>query len=93
MLFARWDANDFELSWKLVTAITDNTDIKNGLFPRPGANASTANGGGKRKTDHLYEVACEVFADHPTHSEAFAATITPAQKCVWTTKTKNKLAQ
>lgn len=65
--------SDQTLSQSLITAITDDPDIKQGLFPPPGPNASSAKGGGKKKTLWQWKVAVAIFKEHPTYSTAFAA--------------------
>ncbi|KAG2366990.1 hypothetical protein BDR07DRAFT_1351646 [Suillus spraguei] len=40
------------LTWSLVSAVTSDDAIRKGLYPEPGANASTKNGGGAKKTEH-----------------------------------------
>ncbi|KAG2351181.1 hypothetical protein BDR07DRAFT_1398025 [Suillus spraguei] len=38
------------LTWSLVSVVTSDDAIPKGLYPEPGANASTKNGGGAKKT-------------------------------------------
>jgi hypothetical protein len=65
--------------------------IKQGLFPSPGANVSTAEGGGKPKTDHHYALAVALFAEHDTYQIAFNLATQPKQKAAWGKKIKNHL--
>ena len=44
----RWTHN---LTFKLLNVVEDDPEIRQGLYPGTGANVSTANGGGKPKTD------------------------------------------
>ena len=64
--------SDQTLSQSLITAITDDPDIKQGLFPPPGPNASSAKGGGKKKILWQWKIAVAIFKDHPLYSTAFA---------------------
>ncbi|KAF9069638.1 hypothetical protein BDP27DRAFT_1222211, partial [Rhodocollybia butyracea] len=41
----------------LIHIITESSVIKKGLYPGPGANSSTKDGGGHPKTDFLFMVA------------------------------------
>lgn len=92
--YPRWDA---DLSQRLLAAIFENKDIKQGLFPGVGANVSTAKGGGQPKTTWLWMLAKILFTDHDTYGPAF-------QKCLdqyaggkaqlqskWVEKLKNRL--
>lgn len=83
------------MTWKLHTAITDNESIKRGLFPPPGANASTKDGGGKNKGDHYMAIAKELFGQKESpYKAAFdvaMASSLKAEKEVWSTKVKNKI--
>ncbi|KLO08241.1 hypothetical protein SCHPADRAFT_944633 [Schizopora paradoxa] len=82
-----------DLTWKLYTAIIENEDIKRGLFPPPGSNASTKDGGGKAKIEFQAMLAGEVFGgENCEHKAAFEAAKTKAEKEAWVTKIKNKLA-
>lgn len=94
------NTNDIPDSWtdaltgKLYAAIIENEDIKRGLFPPPGSNASTKDGGGKAKTDFHAMLAQEVFGEEGCeHKNAFEAARTPKEKEVWISKIKNKLAK
>ncbi|KAG2364664.1 hypothetical protein BDR07DRAFT_1401078, partial [Suillus spraguei] len=49
------------LTWSLVSAVTSDDAIQKGLYPEPGANASTKNGGAK-KTEHHWAL-CKVLFD------------------------------
>jgi hypothetical protein len=66
--------------------------IKQGLFPSPGANVSTAKGGGLRKTDHHWALCQELFSQHEKYEQAFNAVTEAKEKAVWCGKVKNRLA-
>ena len=48
---------------KLLSEVEDNREIRQGLYPGTGANASTANGGGKPKTDFYWKLALHLFTE------------------------------
>ncbi|KAJ7159348.1 hypothetical protein C8R43DRAFT_948277 [Mycena crocata] len=83
-----------DLVWRLVTAIEDNEEIREGLFPGVGAIRLS---GAKPKTHHYYNLAVKIFADHPTYKDIFAINPedSPAKKQErrrsWTDKIKNKI--
>lgn len=77
---------------ELLTAVTNNDEIRKGLFPPPSAEPNRKNGG-KYKTDFQYQAAEALFKDNPEYSAAFNNATTAAQKAVWTTKIKNKIAK
>jgi hypothetical protein len=52
---------------------------------------STVKGGGKKKTEHQYALAKEVFSEHPVYGEAFKAAKEPKMKTAWANKIKNRL--
>jgi hypothetical protein len=79
------------LTWSLITAITNDPVIKQGLFPSPGANVSTAKGGGKPKTNHHYAVAQAVFGENADYQDAFNLATTPKDKAAWGKKIKNRI--
>ncbi|TFY79487.1 hypothetical protein EWM64_g4526 [Hericium alpestre] len=83
-----WDPT---LTWSLIAAIEDNPDIKQGLFPGVGGNASSARGGGKSKLDWQWEVCKIIFAEHATYKHAFAQATTPQLRRTWSEKVKNRL--
>ncbi|KAF9562394.1 hypothetical protein CPC08DRAFT_761522 [Agrocybe pediades] len=87
-----------ELSQSLLTAISEDQDIKQGLFPAPGGNVSTARGGGKKKTVWQWKVAVDIFQNHPQYGPAFQKVLdmTPGPpatraKTVWGDKIKNRI--
>lgn len=88
-----WDRDDHELSWKLLTAITDDLDIQNALFPPPGSNASTKHGGGKRKADHHWELCKMIFTGHPEYGPTFESIKSgdAGERRRWSSKIKNRL--
>ena len=71
-IFTHCSWSDQTLSQSLITAITNDPDIKQGLFPPPGLNASSAKGGGKKKILWQWKVAIAIFKDHPVYRTAFA---------------------
>ena len=75
----------------MITAISDDPEIKQGLFPSPGGNVSTQNGGGKPKTEHQWAICVALFKDHPVYSTSFALAQTAKEKEKWTIKIKNWL--
>ena len=93
----RWDQ---KLTWSLVTAILESADIRRGLFPGPGANASTSNGGGKKKTEFHFDLAAAIFKDHEEYGEDFArveeagtkSKVRSSLRKAWAGKIKNKLS-
>jgi hypothetical protein len=107
MLQSSW--SDVNLSWKLVNAITEDVNIKNGLFPPPGSNASTQNGGGKKKIEWCWKLAEILFKDDPTYRNNFSEVIEANQpqnkvskagksratklRNEWAEKIKNRLAK
>jgi hypothetical protein len=74
--------SDEDHSWSLISAITDNSVIKEGLFPSPGSNVPTSKGGGKPKTDHQYALAVALFSMHPKYANAFGLAAGPKDRSV-----------
>jgi hypothetical protein len=83
--------SDAKLTWALLTAISNNNTIKQGLFPGPGRNVSMVKGGGKKKIDHQFDLAKALFGEHEKYGEAFKLTQDSKQKLLWATKVKNHL--
>ncbi|KAG1884396.1 hypothetical protein F4604DRAFT_1513421, partial [Suillus subluteus] len=50
------------MSAALLSAIMDDTNIKQGLFPSPGANPRT---GGKTKAVYHWAICVTLFENHP----------------------------
>ncbi|KAL0563408.1 hypothetical protein V5O48_018660 [Marasmius crinis-equi] len=71
---------DIALAEAIVTAIQEKESIKKKLYPPPGPNASTADGGGNTKTVAHWEICVEVFSDHPLYKEAFADALNADEK-------------
>ena len=92
---SRWNQPEyFELSWAIVSAITDNDEVRRGLYPEPGSNASTANGGGKRKADFHRIIVDEVFRDHPKYGALYRTHQDANDKKkldAWKLKVKNRI--
>ena len=89
--------SDQTLSQSLITAITDDPNIKQGLFPPPGPNASSAKGGGKKKILWQWKVAVAI-KDHPLYSTAFATAynctdpkLKPKLQTLWAEKIKSRI--
>ncbi|KAF9536533.1 hypothetical protein CPC08DRAFT_824795 [Agrocybe pediades] len=88
-----------ELSSTLLTAISEDNDIKQGLFPAPGGNVSTARGGGQKKTAWQWKLAIAIFQNHEEYGTAFQKALDlpkgtpPATKAksIWADKIKNRL--
>ncbi|KAI0702776.1 hypothetical protein C8Q76DRAFT_233178 [Earliella scabrosa] len=80
------------LTWSLISAIEESKSIKQGLYPPPGANKSTAKGGGKAKTEYHAELACILFDEHPKYGAAFALAHSDKKVlAAWGRKIKNRL--
>jgi hypothetical protein len=75
-----------ELTWALYNAIIENEDVKQGLYPPCGANASTQKQGGVKKSDHHFIVAEEVFTGHPIYGKAFEEPFAKDHRVVWSWK-------
>lgn len=86
-----WQAENHHDTDTLLTAITDNPEIQQALYPDAGANVSTSRGGGKPKTDYQWELCVCVFTNHPKYSASFALAKTKGQRMTWTNKIKNHL--
>ncbi len=86
-----WVSWDQDLTWTLVSALEDDKDIREKLFPPIGSNPSTQDGGGKPKTDFQYALAVAVFADHPIYGSMFAKAGSAVEKKGWALKIKNRL--
>ncbi|KAJ3501484.1 hypothetical protein NLJ89_g9316 [Agrocybe chaxingu] len=87
----RWN-DEPQLSLGLVAAITDNPDIKQGLFPSPGGNVSTAKGGGTKKITWQWQLAEIIFKDHKKYgAELRKALDDSGLQKAWAEKIKNRL--
>ncbi|KAF8180768.1 hypothetical protein K438DRAFT_1976587 [Mycena galopus ATCC 62051] len=90
--FIDWTA---ELTWTLVTAIEDDEEICDGLFPSVGAIKGK---GGKPKTHHYYNLAVRCITEHGKYQDAFAMDpeSTEAQlaayRKLWSGRIKNRVA-
>ena len=92
-IYSSWNNG---LSEKLIAAITDDPDIKQGLFPAPGANASTTKGGGKRKSHWQRKLAEILFAEHPEFSAAYAHSQTQKSsklQGIWGERIRNRISK
>jgi len=83
------------LTWSLVNVVTSDDIIQLGLYPEPGSNTSTKNGGGVKKTEHYWEVCKALFDGHEEYGTAFSIVIeNPKQKALrqaWVRKIKNRM--
>jgi len=78
----------------LLSEVEDNCEIRQGLYPGTGANASTANGGGKPKTEFHWQLATHLFANHEEYGTLFEDAQRASTKKArepWTLKVKNQL--
>ncbi|KAF8991492.1 hypothetical protein BDQ17DRAFT_1332859 [Cyathus striatus] len=87
-----WNANECAETWHLLSHLTSDMDMKNGLFPLPGAHPSSKHEGGSVKADWHWKLAILMFKDHPSYIEAFTAALTTntASACKpWVDRIKN----
>ncbi|KAG8927477.1 hypothetical protein FRC01_007378 [Tulasnella sp. 417] len=82
--------NEPELTDALLTSIEEDSDIRQGLFPGCGGNASTAKGGGKSKSKFHKALARMIFAGHGVHGDVYTRA-SPHEKKEWGKKIKNCL--
>jgi hypothetical protein len=82
---------DQDLTWQLIHCIAEDPIIRQGLFPGPGANVSTAKGGGLSKAYHHKELAARVFGEHPVYGPAFEQAQAAKEKNLWAQKIKNRI--
>ncbi|KAK1219732.1 hypothetical protein PQX77_017538 [Marasmius sp. AFHP31] len=88
------DWSDVDLSLPIVTAIMESRVIKKVLYPSPGSNTSTANGGGTTKVEAQYMVATAVFATHDSYKDMFVKGAKSAKgREKWSLKIKNRLVK
>lgn len=83
-----------DLTFKLLNALEDDREIRQGLYPGTGANVSSANGGGKPKTDFFWQLAIQLFSDHEEYGTLIAgakASSTKKARDPWVLKIKNQL--
>lgn len=76
-------------TWKLVNCILEDAEVRQGLFPIPGANLSVAKGGSKPKSDYHWSLAHLVFGDDPELGQHINAG--NVDRKFWQLKIKNKL--
>jgi len=65
------------MSAALLSAITDDLDIKQGLCPSPGENLRT---GGKTKAAYHWALCVNLFQEHPDYKIAFLYAAIAKQK-------------
>ncbi|KAF8168376.1 hypothetical protein B0H34DRAFT_646167, partial [Crassisporium funariophilum] len=82
----------------LISTITNNPKIKQGLFPAPGGNTSSAKGGGAKKNHWHWKVAKALFSKHPNYAQAISLALDKknAKVCgklqnMWGKKIKNQI--
>ena len=83
-----------DLVFKLLNSVEDIPEIRQGLYPGTGANASTASGGGKTKTEFYWQLATHVFTDHEEYGMPFLDVQKSSSKKTrepWVMKVKNQL--
>ncbi|KAJ7034196.1 hypothetical protein C8F04DRAFT_1183482 [Mycena alexandri] len=81
-----------ELSQQLISSIVGKAIIKRVLFPPPGANASTAKGGGKTKVSAHWDLCVELFGDDPKYNDVIEeAKKLPKQQVLWARKIKARI--
>ena len=67
-----------------MSAVTSDDTIQTGLYPEPGGNASTKNGGGAKKTEHYWELCKVLFDGHEDYGAAFTVAVdNPKRKTLW----------
>jgi hypothetical protein len=69
----------------------DDAEVKQGLFPMPGANLSLSKGGSKTKSDYHWTLANIIFEDHPVLGPEILSD--NADRKFWQLKVKNRLQQ
>ncbi|KAI0037782.1 hypothetical protein FA95DRAFT_1613888 [Auriscalpium vulgare] len=87
-----WDTDE-ALCNAMLAAITDDDEIRQGLYKDPGGNSSTQDGGGQKKRHWHEKVANIIFAAHPKYKDAFALSTTLKAKQKWGEKVKNRLSR
>ncbi|PPQ74563.1 hypothetical protein CVT24_004355 [Panaeolus cyanescens] len=93
-----WTDNNHALTFKLLDGMTQYPEMKHGIFPPKGQNASTAKGGGKPKSHWYFLLATHIFAEDPIHKKAFEATqiqgkAGTAAKKEWIRRVKNRVSR
>ena len=80
--------------WLLINGISDNEDIKNGLYPVSGGNASLSKGGSKLKAEYHWALALHIFENDIEYKEMISTAAKVAkQRAVWGLQVKNKLSR
>jgi hypothetical protein len=80
-------------SEKLLALIGENKSIKQALYPPCGANASSKDGGGKKKVEALWKLCLLLLKGDPKYAEALAAATAGSAKvrAAWANKIKARL--
>jgi len=68
------------LSQELITEIYQDRSIKRALYPPPGGNPSTSQGGGKTKTAAHWDLCLKVFGEKDEYKNVLAAAKTNKEK-------------
>ena len=82
------------MTWKLVNGIGDNEEIKQGLYPSSGGNASLSKGGSKTKADYHWALAEYIFESEPDYRQAIqdaSKDNAAGERWIWGLKVKNRV--
>ncbi|KAJ7081709.1 hypothetical protein C8R44DRAFT_894942 [Mycena epipterygia] len=85
---------DLALPQKLIALVFENKNIKQSLYPPCGLNASTTNGGGKKKVDAQWQLCVLLLGDITKYKDAIAAidaVNNSKGNLSWANKMKNRL--
>ncbi|KAJ7623090.1 hypothetical protein DFH06DRAFT_961539, partial [Mycena polygramma] len=82
---------DPALSVKLLALISEDTLIKQFLFPTCGPNPSTRDGGGKPKVNADWDLVLLLLGDMEKYPDAIAASTTPKERLACGNKIKNRI--
>ena len=88
---------EVDLSFSLLNVITEDGDVKRGLYPPVGPTLSSQKGGGKPKIDFQWKACIALFEDDTTYGPALvrARALTgkagAAARLSWAGKIKNRL--
>ncbi|KAG1726412.1 uncharacterized protein EDB91DRAFT_1086769 [Suillus paluster] len=78
-----------------IDAVTSDDTIRKGLYPEPGANASTKNGGGVKKMEHHWALCKVLFDGHVEYGSAFEIALGNLKekglRQAWVRKIKNRM--
>ncbi len=88
-----WSASNNALEWSMINFICETTSVWNGLFPKPGENMSTKQGGGTPKAAHHLKICEHLFSMHEEYQDVFNSCTTSKLRGPWILKIKNKLKE